>query len=145
MIHYSLLEPEDQPALYHRCLHEWIEAYVDGYSITERMKHFHRAFPYAYRPELPLDGDSLVVSWDCRHRAFILADHGGFLTLLPGDELDLLKHLLEQEACQKGSLRLVVTGEPVPLPIKPPPKPVAAPPRPAPPPRGKLSLDDLGL
>ena len=103
----------------------------------ERMKLIHKAFPFAVTG--PSAG-SLNISIDKEHNSLSVSDWGGFITLIPLNDLGVKELLvaLGMERGDAGSFRELITG--VKREVRAQPKQATPRPKPA-----KISLDDLDL
>jgi len=79
----------------------------------ERLKLIHEAFPSFVKG----DGTKpLQISWQEKENRFLLSDYGGFLTMVPEAEPELLLQIIKEEAKLPGALRAFLKGKPPPLP-----------------------------
>ena len=103
----------------------------------EKMKLIAEAFPFAIE-RTPSEG-VLWIQWHPRLKSFTVSDFGGFVTMVPEDDLEVLIEAIKMEFHQAGAFRESITGE------KARPKqrvPVGKPARTQ---KAHISLGDLGL
>ena len=101
----------------------------------EKMKMIHKAFPFAVAGGGA--ESSLHFDWHPEHKWFCVCDYGGFITLIPEDDLETLAAAIKLEFQQFGAFRETITGQKArPVSRRQPVKKIK---------RTSLSLKDLGL
>lgn len=75
----------------------------------EKMKLIAEAHPYAVdRSEAE---GCLHIHWHPRLRVFMICDYGGFVTMIPEEDLSALTSAVKMEFDQRGAFRESITGE----------------------------------
>ncbi len=89
------------------CREAWEKSLLS--SGTEKMKLISQAHPHAI--DRSNSEGALYLHWNPKMKSFMVGDYGGFITMIPEDDLNTLTVALKMEFQIAGAFRQMITGE----------------------------------